>query len=102
MLRAFRNLQDIYPAMFYRDRINHLDEAIAKLDEYQQIYNDYFKKNYEHENNFINVSDEKNENNMNLKQHVKVRNVSFIVFKNEFVAPFNEQGQRYLMNKMKL
>ena len=36
---------------------------------------------------------------MNLKYRLKVRNGSFVFFKNEFLAPFNEQGQRYLMNK---
>ena len=97
--RAFRNLQDIYPAMFYRDKINNFDEAILKLDEYQQRYNEYFNKSFEHENNFLNVSNEEIENNMNLKYRLKVRNGSFILFNNEFVAPFNEKGQRYLMNK---
>ena len=97
--RAFRNLQDVYPAMFYRDRINNFDEAILKLDEYQQAYNLYFQKTYESENNFLPVILEEIENNMNLKYRLKVRNGSFVFFKNEFLAPFNEQGQRYLMNK---
>ena len=97
--RAFRNLQDIYPAMFFRDKINSFDKAILKIDEYKQIYNNYFKKIYETENSFLPVSNEEIENNMNLKYRLKVRNGSFIFFKNEFLAPFNELGQRYLMMK---
>lgn len=97
--RAYRNMQDIYPMMFYQQNINTLEQAIKVIDQYQDKYNEYYKKHYEYENNFLIIGDDEIKNSMTLKKKIRVRNGSYLTMNGQSLAPFGENNKRWLLKE---
>lgn len=97
--RAFRNMQDLFPFLYYKNKITNYENALEVIDDFSNEYNKYYKKEFVEENSFIPVSDYDVDLSMTLKKKVKIRNGSYLVYNNLSLAPFNKNNERVLLKE---